>query len=99
VEKEEGVNNYEGIFIIKPTLKEEGVKNVFKGIGDSVVKNGGAVKKEESWGRKLLVYPINKFKEAYYYKLDFSAPAAAVSKLEAGYKLNSDILRIMITRR
>ena len=43
--------------------------------------------------------PDIKFKEGYYYKLDFTAPANAITKLESAYKLNQDILRTMITRR
>ena len=39
------MNNYEGIFIIKPDLNEEAVKNVFKALGELVVKNGGSIKK------------------------------------------------------
>jgi small subunit ribosomal protein S6 len=93
------MNNYESIFIIKPDLKEEDVKNIFKSIGDSVTKNGGSVKKEESWGKKQLAYPVKKYKEGIYYKLDFAAPPAAIPKMEAGYKLNQDILRTMITKR
>jgi len=93
------MNNYEGLFIIKPDLKEEEVKNAFKAVCDSITKTGGAVKKEESWGKKQLAYPIKPFREGYYYKVDFTAEAASVSKLEAGYKLNADVMRVMITRR
>ena len=94
------MNKYEGMYIIRPDLKEEDVKNVFKAIQEAVVKNGGSVQKEESWGKKALAYPVAKFTEGYYYKLDFTSPAAAVSKLEATCKLqNETILRTMITRR
>ena len=93
------MNNYDGLFIIKPDLKEDDVKNVVKMIGDSIVKNGGNIKKEEAWGKRLLAYPVKKFKEAHYYKVDFEAPPAAVAKMEAAYKLNADILRTMITKR
>lgn len=94
------MNNYEGIFILKPDLKEDEVKGVFKVVSDLVIKNGGNIVKEENWGKKQLTYPVNKFKEGYYYKLDFTAPSAAIEKMEAAYKLNSDnILRTMITRR
>jgi len=93
------VNNYEGIFIINPSLKEEDLKNVFKAVSESVVKAGGAIVKEESWGKRQLTYPVNKLKEAYYFKLDFTAPAAVISKLEGGYKLNTDIMRVMVTKR
>lgn len=93
------MENYEGLFIIKPDIKEEDVKNIFKTIGDSVAKNGGSVKKEEVWGKKQLAYPVKKFKEAYYYKLDFAAPTSVILKLEEAFRLNDDILRTMITRR
>ena len=93
------MENYEGIFIIRPEIKDEDVKNVFKVISDGVIKNGGTVKKEEPWGRKSLAYPVKKIKEGHYFKLDFSAPTAAIAKLEEACRLNSDILRTMITRR
>lgn len=93
------MNNYDGLFIIKPDLKEEDVKVVFKAVTDAITKNGGEIKKEESWGKRQLVYPVKKHKEGYYYKLDFSAPSDAISKMETTYKLNADILRTMITRR
>ena len=93
------INNYEGIFITKPEMKEEDINNLFKAIGETVTRCGGAIKKEESWGKRQLAYPVKKFKEGYYYKLDFTADPASISKLEEGYKMNPDILRVMITRR
>ena len=93
------MNKYEILFILKSELNEEGVKNVIKGIADSVVKNGGEVTKEENWGKKQLVYPVKKAKDGYYFKLDFIAPASAVEKIEAGHRLNADILRTMVTKR
>ena len=92
-------NNYEGLLIIKPDIKEEDLKNVYKAIVESITKAGGTVNKEEPWGKKQLAYPINKQKDGYYYKVEFAAPADTIAKLEAGYKLNTDIVRLMITRR
>ena len=93
------MENYEGIFIIKPEVKDEDVKNVFKVISDSVTKHGGTIKKEEPWGRRQLAYPVKKAKEGHYYKLDFSVATEAIAKLEEAYRLNDNILRTMITRR
>lgn len=93
------MENYEGLFIIKPDIKEEDVKNIFKSIADNVTKNGGSVKKEEVWGKRQLAYPVKKAKEGYYYKLDFAAPTNAIIKLEEIFRLSEDILRTMITRR
>jgi len=93
------MNNYEGLFIVKPDLKEEDAKNVFKVISDIVTKNTGTITKEEVWGKRQLAYPVKKVKDGYYYKLDFQAPSDAVSKLEGACKLNGDILRVMISRK
>jgi small subunit ribosomal protein S6 len=93
------MNNYEGIFVIKPDIKEDDMKNVTNAICEAVTKQGGVIKKEEPWGKKPLAYPIKKFKEAHYYKLDFEAESAAIAKLEDAYKMNADIIRMMITRR
>jgi small subunit ribosomal protein S6 len=93
------MNNYEGLFIIKPDLKEDDIKNVYKAIVDSVTKNGGTIQKEEAWGKRQLAYTVKKCKDGYYYKLDFNALPAAIDKLENTYKLNGDILRTMITRK
>lgn len=93
------MNNYEGVFVIKPDLKEEELKAACKVIGDLVVKSGGNVKKEEAWGKRLLAYPINKLKEAYYYKFEFEAPSEAIGKIEAACKMDANIVRVMVTRR
>jgi small subunit ribosomal protein S6 len=93
------MNNYEILFIIKSELNEEGVKNAAKAINDSVTKLGGTIVKEENWGKKQLVYPVKKAKEGYYYKLNFTAEPTIIEKLEAGYRLNEDILRTMVTKR
>lgn len=93
------MNEYEGIFIIKPDLSEEDIKTVFKSISDLITKSSGNVKKEENWGKRPLAYPVKKFKEGYYYKLEFTAPPESIGKLDAAYKLSAGILRAMITRR
>jgi small subunit ribosomal protein S6 len=93
------VNNYEGLFIVRPDLNEEGAKQTFKAITDSIAKQSGSVKKDESWGKRQLTFSIRKFRDGYYYKVDFEAPPAAIAKLREAYKLNMDILRSMITKR
>ena len=60
------INNYEGLFIINPELKEDDLKNISKLIGDSITKNGGSLTKEENWGKRLLANSIKKLKEENY---------------------------------
>jgi len=92
-------NMYECLFIMKPDLTEESVKGVIKGIVDAISSNLGEVKKEEQWGKRALAFPVRKCREGYYYKVDFQAPPASITTLRGIYKLNSDILRMMMTKR
>ncbi len=93
------MNTYEGLFIIKPDLKDEDVKTVYKSISDIIGKNSGSINKEEAWGKRQLAYPVKKAREGYYFKVDFTAPSQSILKIESAYKLNGDILRTMITKR
>ncbi len=99
IAEKKDLNNYEGLFIVRPDLKEDEVKQAFKTIADSISKHDGTVKNEENWGKRQLAFPIKKFKEAFYYKVDFQALPDAISKLHGGYKLDQSILRVMITKR
>ncbi len=93
------MNTYEGLFMIKPDIKEDEFKTICTGIAEAVTKHGGTIKKEEPWGKRQLAYPVKKHKEAYYYKLDFMAAPGEILKLEAAYKLNDAIMRVMVTKR
>ena len=46
-----------------------------------------------------MAYAVKKSKEGYYYKLDFDIEPTQIAKIESMYKLNTEILRTMITRK
>jgi len=89
---------YEALFVIDPE-KEKSVKEIASNITGVITKNGGSVTKEENWGKQRLAYPIKKNPEGIYYKLDFSSDTAKISELNNNFKLNTDILRVMITAK
>lgn len=93
------MNTYEGLFLLRSDMKEEDIKNLTKQIADGIVKNGGTLQKEEQWGKRSTAYRLNKVRDGYYYKCDFTVPPDAIAKLDASYKLNDSILRVMITRK
>ena len=93
------MNDYEAVFIIKSDLKESELESVYKAIADSLAKNKATLTKEERWGRKEFAYRIKKAKEGVYYKVNFQSPPEAISSLKETYSLNTDILRVAITRK
>ncbi len=93
------MNKYEAMFIIKPDLAENERKTLFNQIGEAVSKSQGTVTQAAVWSEKRKMwFPIQKFHEAVYYLLNFTIDAQAIAKIRHIYKLNENILRVLITR-
>jgi len=92
------MNKYEAMFIVKPTLSEDERKELFTQLADAVTKNNGSVEKAALWAeRRKLWFPLRKFSEGVYYLVNFTADGTAVAKLRQTYKLNENVLRVLIT--
>ena len=93
------MGNYEAMFIIKPDLSDADKKSLFSQISDAVVKNNGNVSQANIWSEKRkLHFSIKKYREGVYYLVNFTIGTDAIAKLKHIYKLNEDILRVLITR-
>lgn len=93
------MQNYEAMFIVKPDLSEAEKKSLFTQINDTVVKNSGNVQQANVWSEKRkLCFPINKHKEGIYYLMNFAIEQAEIVKINHSYKLNENILRVLITK-
>jgi small subunit ribosomal protein S6 len=91
--------NYEAMYIVKPDLSEDERKAVFTQIGDAVAKAKGSVSAAVLWSEKRrMIFPIKKQIDGLYYLVNFSAPSTATAELNSIYKLNENILRVLITR-
>ena len=93
------MNKYEAMFIIKPDLSEEEGKTLFGQIQEAITKNSGRVDNAAVWAEKRkLVFTLKKQQEGVYYLVNFSAPSEAITKLKYTFKLNEQILRVLILR-
>ena len=93
------MNKYEAMFVIKPDLSEEEKKALFNQISDLVIKHNGKVISANIWSEKRkLNFPLKKYREAIYYLMSFNAMPLAIKDLNQAYKLNENILRVLISR-
>lgn len=93
------MNKYEAMFIIKPDLSEEERKTVFQQISDAVTKRNGALVSAGIWSEKRkLIFPIKKHHEGIYYLVNFNAAPESIREMNNTYKLNDNILRVLISR-
>ncbi len=92
------MNKYEAMFIIKPDLPEEEKKGLFSQINDAVTKNNGSVTGASVWAeRKKLYFPLKRYHEGLYYLMNFSVLPVAIKEIRHTYKLNENILRVLIS--
>ena len=90
------IKPYEAMFIFRPDLSEEGLKKVLGQVEEAITKAGGKVEASQSWGRRRLMYPINKQREGVYHLVLLTCPSLAIDELKHTYALNEQIVRTMI---
>ena len=56
------MKKYELMFIINPTILEEGRETVIAKVNNILTTAGATVLKSEKWGERKLAYPIDKNK-------------------------------------
>ncbi|PIP20608.1 MAG: 30S ribosomal protein S6 [Candidatus Omnitrophica bacterium CG23_combo_of_CG06-09_8_20_14_all_40_11] len=93
------MKKYEAMFIIKPDLSEDEKKTLFNQIGEAVAKNNGNVSGGSIWSEKRKLYfPIKRYREGIYYLLQFTTEPKSITDINHAYKLNENILRVLITK-
>ncbi|MFC1703228.1 30S ribosomal protein S6 [Candidatus Omnitrophota bacterium] len=93
------MNNYEAMVIIRPDLNENTRTEVFQQIEEQITKNQGEIQSSKVWAEKhRMTFKIRKFDEGLYYVINFLLAPAAVIKIKQAWKLNDNILRVLILR-
>ncbi|NEZ47875.1 30S ribosomal protein S6 [Clostridium niameyense] len=90
------MRKYETVFILNPSLDEEGYKaNVekFKGVIENA---GGTIENVDLWGKRKLAYEINKINEGYYVLINFLADTELPKELDRVFRITDTVMRHMI---
>ncbi len=92
------MKHYETMFIIKPTLVEEEIRQKIDFYKDVITKNGGQIATCLDMGMRNLAYEIKKHKRGYYFVIYFQTDPKAILELERLYRINEDILRFIVIK-
>ena len=87
------LKRYESTFIIGGNVADEDVEKIITKAEDTVGKNGGQMVETERWGRRKLAYNVEENTSGHYISLHFTAPGAAIARLERMYQLDEQVLR------
>jgi small subunit ribosomal protein S6 len=87
------VRRYETIFILRPNLGENQLKQSLKRVEDIVANGGGDLIETDEWGMRELAYRIKRERRGYYVRLDYVATGAVMNEVERNLKLMDESLR------
>lgn len=93
------MKNYEIMFIVRPTLGSDEVKEVVKNFENVITANGGKVTEATEMGQRELAYEIKKFKSGYYFVFQVEAnDDKATKEFDRLALISNDIIRHLITK-
>ncbi len=92
------MNNYETLYVLKPTLTdEETTANIAK-IEEILVKNGAEILATNKMGMRKLAYPVEKNERGVYTIVYFKAEGRVINELERNLKFNEEVIKYLTVR-
>ncbi|MGD9014445.1 MAG: 30S ribosomal protein S6 [Candidatus Omnitrophota bacterium] len=93
------MKTYEALFLIDANLDENASNAIFDQIKEIITKNDGDIISSRIWtDKQSLTFPIKKKQAAKYYLVNFKLKPVLIDKIRQAYRLNENILRVLITR-
>jgi len=92
------MNKYETVFIINPTIEDNGVKTLIEKFS-SLINNEGKIEEVKELGKKKLAYEIKKNREGNYVAIDFEANPALIRELERVYRITDEVIKFIVVRK
>ena len=92
------MNQYELIYVTRPTLNAEELANLSTKVSGLIEKAKGQVLATEEWGRRRLAYPILKNEHGLYTYINFVGPAEVPLGVEKSMGLDDSFMRYMTVR-
>jgi len=92
------MRHYEIVFLVHPDQSEQVPAMVerYRGI---IEADGGAIHREEDWGRRQLAFPINKIHKAHYVLFNVECSKTALDELLGTFRFNDAVLRHLVIHR
>ena len=97
------MNNYELMFIVRPTLDEASIKKllmkVYEDMQNVVTKSKGKILSSKEMGQKELAYEIEGYKKGYYFLLVVEANKETVAEFNRIANVNENVIRHLIIKQ
>jgi len=92
------IRDYEVMFIVDPTVSDEGLAQVQSRFTELAQSRGAEIKKIAPWERRRLAYEIKGKRDGIYILAELRANPAAIAELDNQLKVSEAVLRHLVVR-
>ena len=92
------MRHYEIVLLVHPDQSEQ-VPAMLERYRSVIETRGGAIHRQEDWGRRQLAYPIAKVHKAHYLLLNIEANDEAMRELASAFRFSDAVLRNLVIKR
>ena len=93
------MKKYEIMYIINPSILEEGRETVIEKVATILTKAGSNVLKSEKWRERKLAYPIDKKKTGFYVLTTFEIDGTKLAEVETKLNITEEVIRYIIVKQ
>ncbi|HZP26439.1 MAG TPA: 30S ribosomal protein S6 [Dehalococcoidia bacterium] len=92
------MTDYELMLVISPDVENDDVTGTVDRVQQFIMERGGQVTDTDTWGRRRLAYPINRFTEGNYVVTHFRIEPGRIRDLESSLQLSEDVIRHLVVK-
>jgi small subunit ribosomal protein S6 len=92
------MNNYETLFVIKPTLTEEEIAAQIAKVTEILEREGAKILAINNMGMRKLAYPVAKNERGVYTIIYFNAVGSVIAELERNLKFNEEVIKYLTVK-
>ena len=92
------MKTYEIMYIIRPTVESEQIKEIINHFNDIFVSFNSEVLELKEMGLKDLAYEIDHHKKGYYVWLKVNANNEAIAEFNRVVRITEDIIRFIVVK-
>ena len=84
---------YETIYIMRPDVARDAAEKISGRVEEVVQREGGRLTLVETWGRRVLAYPVHKHRRGVYVFVKYLGGGALVNELERNLRMLDDVIK------
>ena len=92
------MNNYETLFVVKPTLTDEETTAQIAKVKAVLEKEGATILATDNRGMRKLAYPVQKNERGVYTIIYYNAEGTLIHELERNLKINEEVIKFLTVK-